>query len=155
MVELLDLPDELILEIMNKVEAQVLLLCSIIGIGNNRLEQLALSKCHSIDLTFDYYNSSHQTFLKRFYSHVLPRIYNDIQSLVFPMQHLTRISNFAKTNSDGTFPNLKHLKIMIGKKCSRTGTPFILGKLYYYSFCFSNRNSNVTSAQIKIIFGFY
>jgi hypothetical protein len=70
MVELLDLLDELILEIMNKVEAQVLLLCSIIGIGNNRLEQLALNKCHSIDLTFDYYNSSHQPFLKRFYSHV-------------------------------------------------------------------------------------
>jgi hypothetical protein len=45
-----------------------LLLCSIIGIENNRLEQLALNKCHSIDFTFDYYRSSHQQFLKRFYS---------------------------------------------------------------------------------------
>ncbi|CAF3086960.1 unnamed protein product, partial [Rotaria socialis] len=52
-VQLVDLPDELILMIMNKVKPKVSLLCSIIAIGNNRLEQLALDKCHSIDLTID------------------------------------------------------------------------------------------------------
>ena len=56
-VQLLDLPDELILAILKKVNPQVLLLCAMIDIGNNRLEQLAFDKCHSIDLTFDYFQS--------------------------------------------------------------------------------------------------
>ena len=64
MVELLDLPDELILAIMNKVKPRVLLLCSIIGIGNNRLEQLAIDNCHSFDLTFDYCQSSHEQLME-------------------------------------------------------------------------------------------
>jgi len=153
MIELLDLPDELILAIMNKVKPRVLLLCSIVGIGNNRLEQLAIGNCHSIDLTFDYRQSSHEQLMERFYSHVLPRIYNNIQSLVFTFQHLLRISAFAEENCDGTFPNLTHLKMMIPRKCSITGTTFTLGKLNY-SFRFSNLHSNVISglffAQIKI-----
>ncbi len=37
----------------------MLLLCSIIAIGNNRLEQLALDKCQSIDLTIG--RQSHRT----------------------------------------------------------------------------------------------
>ena len=49
---------------MNKVKPQVLLLCSIITIGNNRLEQLALDKCHSVDLTFDYVRSPYQTLIE-------------------------------------------------------------------------------------------
>ena len=77
MIEFLDLPNELILTIMNKVKPQVLLLCSIIGIGNNRLEQLAIGKCHSIDLTFDYLQSPHRQLMERFYSHVLPYIYKN------------------------------------------------------------------------------
>ncbi len=55
-MKLLDLPDEMILTIMNKTEYRAELLCSIIDIDNNRLEQFALAKCHSIDLTFDYYH---------------------------------------------------------------------------------------------------
>ncbi len=80
MIELLDLPNEIILSIFNKVQPQVFFLCSIIDIGNNYLEQLALDKCHSIDLTFDYYRSP---FLHDFYSHKMPRIYNNIQSSTF------------------------------------------------------------------------
>jgi hypothetical protein len=152
-MELLDLPDELILDIMNKVKPRALLLCSIIGIGNNRLEQLAIDNCHSIDLTFDYCQSSHEQLMERFYSHVLPSIYNNIQLLVFTFQHLLRISAFAEENCNGTFPNLAHLKIMISRKCRITGTTFTLGKLYY-SFRFSNLHSNVILglffAQIKM-----
>ncbi|CAF2862057.1 unnamed protein product [Rotaria sp. Silwood2] len=62
-VQLLDLPDELILMIMNKVKPKVLLLCSIIALGNNRLEQLALEKCHSIDLTIDYFQSLYESLM--------------------------------------------------------------------------------------------
>ncbi len=73
-VQLLDLPDELILMIMNKVKPRVLLLCSIITIGNNRLEQLALDKCHSIDLTIDYFQS-------------LPREFTEFRVLIYWESH--------------------------------------------------------------------
>jgi len=92
-VHLVDLPDELILTIMNKVKPQVLLLCSIITIGNNRLKQLALDKCHSIDLTFDYFQSSRESLMQRFYLHVMPRISNNIQSLILNIQHLATENN--------------------------------------------------------------
>ena len=128
-VQLLDLPDELILAIMNKVKPQVLLLCSIIDIGNNRLEQLALDKCHSIDLTFDYFQSPYQSLIERFYSHVMPRIINNIQSLTLNIQHIPYIITFVEKNCNGTLPNLTHLKIMIGRQCLSTGTPYTLGKL--------------------------
>jgi hypothetical protein len=144
MIELLDLPNELILSIMNKVKPRVLLLCSIIGMGNNRLEHLAIDKCRSIDLTFDYRQSPHEQLMKRFYSHVLPYIYKNIQSLTLTFHHLSEISAFAEENCDGTFPNLTNLKIMLPRKCHITGTTFTLGKLYY-SFCFSNLYLNVTS----------
>jgi hypothetical protein len=144
MIEFLDLPNELILAIMTKVKPRVLLLCSIIGIGNNRLEQLAIDKCRSIDLTLDYPQSPHQQLMKRFYSHVLPYIYKNIQSLALTFHHLSDISTFAEENSDETFPNLSHLKIILPRQSRLTGTNFTLGKLYYL-FCFSNLHSNVTS----------
>ncbi len=127
MIELLDLPDEIILYIFNKVKPHALLFGSIIGIGNNRLEQLALDKCHSIDLSFDYYRSPYEPYIKQFYSHVMPHIYKNIQSLTFNFQHLSNFVTFAEKYCDGTLPNVKHLKIMIGKKCSITGTIFTLG----------------------------
>ncbi|CAF2171608.1 unnamed protein product [Rotaria magnacalcarata] len=127
MIELLDLPNELILAVMNKVKHRVLLFCSIIGIGNNRLEQLAIDKCRSIDLTFDYRQSPHEQLMERFYSHVLPYIYKNVQSLTLTIDHLSDISTFAEENCDGTFPNLTHLKIMLPRKCHITGTTSTLG----------------------------
>jgi hypothetical protein len=82
---LVDLPDELILLIMNKVKPEVLLLCSIITVGNNRLEQLALDKCHSIDLTFDYCQSPYKSLIRRFYSHVMPSIIHNVGDIVIPI----------------------------------------------------------------------
>ncbi|CAF0833646.1 unnamed protein product [Adineta steineri] len=129
MKELLDLPDEIILAIINRIQPQFLLFCSLIGTGNNRLERIVLGKSHSLDLTFDYYKSPYEAFMKRFYAHVMPRISNNIQFLAFNLQHLTDISTFAQENCGGTFPNLTHLKIMMGKKCITTGTTFTLGEL--------------------------
>ncbi|CAF2837225.1 unnamed protein product [Rotaria sp. Silwood2] len=126
MIELLDLPNELILAIMNKVKPRVLLLCSIIGIGNNRLEQLAIDKCHSIDLTLDYPQSPHEQLMKRFYSHVLPYIYKNIQSLALTLHHLSDISTFAEEYCDGTFSNLTHLKIILPRQSRITDTNFTL-----------------------------
>ncbi|CAF1442490.1 unnamed protein product [Rotaria sordida] len=123
-VQLLDLPDELILNIMNKVKPHVLLLSSIITIGNNRLEQLALDKCHSIDLTFDYVQSPYETLIQRFYLDIMPHIVNNIQSLTLTIRHIPHIITFAEKNFNGTLPNLTHLKIMIGKQHDQTGTPY-------------------------------
>ncbi|CAF1023669.1 unnamed protein product [Rotaria sp. Silwood1] len=130
-VQLLDLPDELILAIVNKIKPRLLLLCSIIDIGNNRLEQLALDKCHSIDLTFDYFKSSHKLRFKRSYSHVMSRISNQIQSLTFDILHIRDLANFAEQNCNGTLLNLTHLKITIGRQYHETGTPYTLRLLTF------------------------
>jgi hypothetical protein len=45
-----------------------------IGTDKDGLEQLALTKCHSIDLTFEHYKSPHELLFQRFYSHVILRI---------------------------------------------------------------------------------
>jgi hypothetical protein len=128
MTELFDLPDEMILNIMNKVEPQVLLLCSIIGTGNNRLEQLALDKCQSVDLTFDYLHLSHELVIERFYSHVLPSICNNIQSLTINLKYLLLIDKALETYCDDILSNLKHLKISPVRFYHSTGTPAIISK---------------------------
>lgn len=112
--------------IMNKVKPKVLLLCSIIGIGNNRLEQLALDKCYSIDLTIDYFQSPYESLMTRFYSHVVYRIINNIQSLTLNIRQIPDIVTYVEKNCNGILPNLTHLKIMIGRQSHRTGTPYTL-----------------------------
>ncbi|CAF2749896.1 unnamed protein product [Rotaria sp. Silwood2] len=125
-IELVDLPDELILFIMKKVNPRVLLLCSMIGIGNNRLEALAFDRCHSIDLTFDYPQAPHRSFLRQFYSHVMSRISYDIQSLTINLNQVPSIKTFVKNNCNGILPNLTHLKIMLGAKQAKTGMPYTI-----------------------------
>ncbi|CAF1148284.1 unnamed protein product [Rotaria sordida] len=125
-IELVDLPDELILFIMKKVNPRMLLLCSMIGIGNNRLEALAFDICHSIDLTFDYPQAPHRSFRRRFFSHVMPRISYDIQSLRINLNHIQSIKTFVENNCNGTLPNLTHLKIMLGTNQVKTGIPYTI-----------------------------
>jgi len=115
---------------MNKVIPHVLLLCSIIDIGNNRLEQLALDKCQAIDLTFDYLQSPHESLFERFYLYVMPRIINNIQSLALQIQHLPNIHTFVEKNCDEILPNLTHLRIMLRRRNPITGTPYTLGNYY-------------------------
>jgi len=115
---------------MNKVKPKVLLLCSIITIGNNRLEKLALDMCHSIDLTFDSFQSPHQFIIPRFYTHIMPCIINNIQSLTLSIQHIPNMTTFVERYCNGTLPNLTYLKIIIGRKNSMIGTSYYtLGKL--------------------------
>jgi ABC-type lipopolysaccharide export system ATPase subunit len=126
---LLDLPDELILAILKKVNPQALLLCSMIDIGNNRLKQLVFDRCNSIDLTFDYLQAPHELLFNRFYSHVMPRIIHDIQSLTINLHQISSIITSVENNCNGTLRNLTHLKIMLGAKLSRTGTPYTIGNV--------------------------
>jgi len=114
---------------MNKVKPKVLLLCSIISIGNNRLEKLALDMCHSIDLTFDYFQLPNQFIIPRIYTHVMPCIINNIQSLTLSTRHIQNLTTFIEGYSNRTLPNLTHLKIIIARQNSTTGTSFTLGKL--------------------------
>jgi hypothetical protein len=79
-VQLLDLPDELLLMILKKVNPQLLLLCSMIVIVNHRLKKLAFDRCHSIDLSFDYPQAKHRLLLKSFYSDIMPCIVHNIRS---------------------------------------------------------------------------
>lgn len=123
-IELVDLPDELILTIMKKVHPQVFLLCSMIDIGNSRLEKLAFDRCDSIDLTSDYVQAPHELFLKRFYSDVMPRISHSIESLTIYLHHIASIQN----NFQAVLPNLRHLKIMLGAKYCRTGVPYTISR---------------------------
>ncbi len=129
-VQLLDLPDELILAIMNKVQPYVLLLCSMIDIGNDRLERLVLDKCQTIDLTFDFLQSPHESLFERFYLYVMPHITNNIQSLTLHIQHLPKIRTFIEKTSDGILPNLTHLKIMLCRRMPKTGTQYTLSNYY-------------------------
>jgi hypothetical protein len=126
---LLDLPDELILAVLKKVNPQALLLCSMIDIDNNRLKQLAFDRCNSIDLTFDYLQAPHELLFNRFYSHVMPRISHDIQSLTINLHQISSIITSVENNCNGTLRNLTHLKIMLGAKLSRTGTPYTIGNV--------------------------
>jgi hypothetical protein len=128
-IQLLDLPDELILAILKKVNPQVLLLCSMIDIGNPRLEQLAFDRCHSIDLTFDYPLAAHRSLTKQFYSRVMPRICHDIQSLTINFYHISRMKTFIEKNCNGTLPNLTHFKIVLGTKRGKIGIPYTIGNL--------------------------
>ncbi|CAF2079039.1 unnamed protein product [Rotaria magnacalcarata] len=80
-MELLDLPDELLLAIMKKINPQGLFLFSIINIGNYCLEQFTFNRSHSIGLTFDYFRALHKLLMKIFYSDAMPRIVHDIKPL--------------------------------------------------------------------------
>ena len=113
---------------MSKIKPRALLPCSIISIGNHRLEQLAIDKYHSIDLSFVYPGMSHELFVNRFYSHVLPRICNTIQSMTISLFHLLRINVAVKAIGDQSLPNLRYLKILAGRRHNNTGTPFTISK---------------------------
>ena len=129
-VQLLDLPDELISVILKKVNPQVLLLCSMLDIGNHRLERLAFDRCHSIDLTSNYISTiHHRSLIERFYSHVMPRIIQDIQSLTINLRDIPSIKTFLENYCNGTLPNLTHLKLALNTRHATTEISFIIGNL--------------------------
>ncbi len=116
LVELLDLSDEMILAIMNKIKPRAILLYSMIGTKNIRLEQLALDQCHSIDLTSDYFDSLYdERIIEEFIYFTLPSIFNYIQSLTINIQHIRDLNDIEKTIRENYLNNLKHLKIMGGR----------------------------------------
>jgi hypothetical protein len=133
LVELLDLPDEMILAIMNKIQPRGILLYSMIGTKNIRLEQLALDQCHSIDLNSDYFVSwNDRMLIEGFILDTLPCIFNYIESLTINFEHISHLNHIAETilYKKKCLNNLKHLKIMAGRLHCNTEEPFRSSKLY-------------------------
>ena len=126
--ELLDLPDEMILAIMNEVIPEIYLPYSMIGIGNNRLERLVLDKCHTVNLNFDNRRSPDDLCTERLFFHVLHPIANHIRSLALNRRHLLHFSTLLKYYADKIVFNITHLKINLGFFHHNTGTLFTLGK---------------------------
>jgi len=79
-VDLLDLPDELILAIINKIDGY-----------------------HSIDLPFDYSDSPRDELVLLFLSYLIPRILNNIQSMTINVRHLTSLDRISKKVDDEHF----------------------------------------------------
>jgi hypothetical protein len=132
-VELLDLPDEMILAIMNKIKQRPILLYSMIGIKNIRLEQLALGQSHSIDLTSDYFDTSYkyEKFIRKFISFTLPSMFNHIKSLTIDIIHIRHLDYMTEEmKNKNCLKNLKHLKIMAGRLNCYAGISFRTGNLY-------------------------
>jgi hypothetical protein len=113
---------------MKKVHPQVLFLCSMVGIGNDRLERLAFDTCHLIDLTCDYFPNTYKLVMKQIYFNVMPRIIHDIKSLRIKFHQISFIETFLKKRCNGTSPNLTHLEIILGAKHVKTSIPYTLGK---------------------------
>ena len=93
---LLDLPDEMILAIFNQVKPEMIF--SMIGTGNTRLEQLALSKCHIIDFTLNSYHHQRGPAVGRFYLYVLPYISNHFQSLTLNLTYLLHVDTIVRSS---------------------------------------------------------
>lgn len=94
-VQLLDLPDELLLTILKKLEC-VHMLYSLEG-TNKRLDAMVVSKSHTnvLDLVMNIDDNdvclTLDTILARFCSHILPRIRHNIQSLILEEVHVERV----------------------------------------------------------------
>ena len=127
-VELLDLPDEMLLMIMQKLTRNVELLSSLIGVGNARLENLALERSSIVDLTYDFLSSPWKRIIERFLSHTLPRIYNNIESLAMNLEHLSCVTRVASSTPERNFPHLKQLKIIRSRRLPYSGIPITTGE---------------------------
>ncbi len=109
-VELLDLPDEMLLIILRKLQC-IDLLYSIEGI-NKRLDAMVVSKCNTnlIDLATNLIdNDVYLTFdiiLDRLCSHTLPRIRQNVESFILEGIVLERVLLACE------YPNLHHLNIV-------------------------------------------
>lgn len=103
-VYLLDLPDEILIYILNKLD-NVDVLYSFYGIKNDRLERIVRDERFSNRLTFAL-NINPTRILRRFCDSILPQIYLNIQCLCVKSSSLERIL----VASD--YPNLSHSKLL-------------------------------------------
>jgi hypothetical protein len=107
-IDLLDLPNELLLYILNKLD-NVDVLYSLFGINNQRLDRLIQGKTFSTHLNFAsnlHYNRRIESILDRFCNDILPRIDLYVKCLIVESASLERIL------LAGHYPHLTELKIL-------------------------------------------
>ena len=116
----------MILAIINKIQPAALSLASIIGIGNNRLERLALGQCHSINLSYYYPGFPYEKLL----TDVMRRNFNRIQSIIIYHIYIPCLDAISREIDYKNLSQLTHLKIVTSRVYKHTGTSFTIGKLY-------------------------
>lgn len=105
---LLDLPNEILFTILNKLN-NMNVLYSLIGIGTERLELLVREKTFTNTLNFVSIDndicSINDSTLNRFCTDILPRIQNNVKCLIFQSKTMERILLV------GDYPNLTELQL--------------------------------------------
>jgi hypothetical protein len=117
-IHLLNLPDEIILIILKKLN-NIDVLYSLVDIKNNRLDVLAQDKYFTNTLNLVL---SDQMIFDRFCIYILPRIHGNIKYLILESLALKSIL------LAGSYPNLKNLKLF--KFGQDIALQFFKGKLF-------------------------
>ena len=110
-VHLLDLPDEMLLYIIRRLD-NVDVLYSLFGINHGRLDRIIREKSFSHHLNFTTSilhhtdNATIESILDRFSQNILPHIHFNIQSLTVQLSYMQRILLASH------YPNLTQLKIL-------------------------------------------
>ena len=104
-VHLLDLPNEILLYILNKLH-NVDVLYSFFGINNERFESITREKSFSNILNFNPSTADNTTIIDRFCNSILPRISSNVKHLIVEPVLMERI--LLATN----YPNLTELKLV-------------------------------------------
>lgn len=109
-IQLLDLPDEILLTILKKLD-NIDVLYSLLGINNERLDILAQEKIFSNTLQFvstslnENISLIADSVLDRLCTYALPRVRQNVTCLILEPISMERIVLAAD------FPNLNHLKL--------------------------------------------
>jgi hypothetical protein len=121
-VHLLDLPNEMLFYILNKLD-NVDVLYSLFGINNERLDSITRKKTFSniLNLTSTINNTA---ILDRFCNYILPRIYSNVKCLIVEPVSMERI--LLATH----YPNLTELKLFNFQRDS--SLHYFTGKKVFY-----------------------
>ncbi len=123
-VHLLDLPNEMLFYILNKLD-NVAVLYSLFGINNERLDSIIQRKNFSNILNFPS-TIDNTTIIDRFCNIILPRIFSNVKCLIveptlmerilhathYPNLVELKLDNFQRDNSLDYFTGKKVLKIL-------------------------------------------
>ncbi len=130
-VHLLDLPNEILFLILRKL-GNVDVLYSLVGINNQRLENIAQQQIFTNILNFacmsqstDKISSISASILDRFCISILPRIHINVKSLILEFASMERILRSAN------YPNLTEFKIFNFNK--EIVSRYFIGKLFMFT----------------------
>ena len=103
-VDLLDLPNEMLLHIFKKLD-NIDVLYSLVGVNNDRLDRISREETFSNTLNFASILPD-ITIVDRFCDYILPRIHSNLKCLIVEATYMERI--LLTTH----YPNLTELKLL-------------------------------------------